>query len=149
MVYARRNYDFSERWFRAENDFLGDPFSSHVNPAFWAFHGWIDDRLNDWFLAHQQAHPGEVRQTLVNGIPWFAPGRWVRVTEPWLGPSHEGCGAWGLGNGGGGKLDTETMKLALQVIFSPEQEADRLRGRVPQRPWYGRHLAPGPRKNGL
>ena len=80
----------------------------------------------------------------------FAPGRWVRVAEPWLGPSREGCGAWGLGNGGGtGKLDIETMKLALQVIFSPEEDGDRLASRVPQRPWYARHLAPGPRRDGL
>lgn len=150
MAYARRNYDFAGRWFGAGNDFLGDPFSSHVNPVFWAFHGWIDERLNDWFLAHQQAHPGEVLPLTVNGIPWFAPGRWVRVAEPWLGPSREGCGAWGLGNGGGSdKLDIETMKLALQVIFSPEEEADRLAGRVPQRPWYGRHLAAGPSRGGL
>lgn len=150
MPYGRRNYDFSERWFRAENDFLGDPFSSHVNPVFWAFHGWIDDRLNDWYLAHKQAHPGEVKPKMIDGIPWFAPGRWVRVAEPWLGPSREGCGAWGLGNGGGtGKLDIETMKLALQVIFSPEEDGDRLADRVPQRPWYARHLAPGPRRDGL
>lgn len=150
MVYARRNYDFSERWFGADNDFLGDPFSSHVNPVFWAFHGWIDDRLNDWFLAHQQAHPGEVRHKTVNGIPWFAPGRWVRVAEPWLGPSREGCGAWGVSNGGGGgQLDIETMKLALQIIFSPEEEADRLSGLVPRRPWYGRHLAAGPSRDGI
>ncbi len=74
MPYGRRNYDFSERWFRAENDFLGDPFSSHVNPVFWAFHGWIDDRLNDWYLAHQQAHPGEVKLRMIDGVPWFAPG---------------------------------------------------------------------------
>lgn len=145
MPYARRNYDFAERWFGADNDFLGDPFSSHVNPVFWAFHGWIDDRLNDWYMAHQQAHPNEVRHKTVNGIPWFAPGPWVRVAEPWLGPSSEGCGAWGLSNGGGSEtLDIETMKLALKVIFSPAEAFDRLAGRVPRRPWYARHLAPGP-----
>ncbi|MGI4836850.1 MAG: hypothetical protein ACRYF9_04475 [Janthinobacterium lividum] len=150
MVYARRPDDFAERWFGADNDFLGDPFSSHVNPVFWAFHGWIDDRLDDWFLAHQQAHPGEVRHKTVNGIPWFAPGPWVRVAEPWLGPSREGCGAWGMGNGGGSdQLDVETMKLALQMIFSADEEAERLSGRVPRRPWYGRYLAAGPTKDHL
>ncbi|MNH23452.1 hypothetical protein D3C76_745110 [compost metagenome] len=87
---------------------------------------------------------------MIDGVPWFAPGRWVRVAEPWLGPTRDGCGAWGLGNGGGtGKLDIETMKLALQAIFSPEEDADRLADRVPQRPWYARHLAPGPRRDGL
>ncbi|MBN0056074.1 PvdJ/PvdD/PvdP-like protein, partial [Pseudomonas aeruginosa] len=50
--------DFSPRWFRPENDFLGDQFSSHVNPVFWSFHGWIDDRIEDWYRAHERFHPG-------------------------------------------------------------------------------------------
>ncbi|WP_165492377.1 PvdJ/PvdD/PvdP-like protein [Stutzerimonas kirkiae] len=145
MPYARNPVDFSERWFREDNDFLGDAFSSHVNPVFWAFHGWIDDRIEDWFLAHEQAHPGEVVRTLVDGVPWFAPGRWVELARPWLGPPQAGCGAWLQGNGGGGgELDIETMKLALRIIHSDEMEVERLSKRIPRRPWYGRHLPPGP-----
>ena len=30
------------------NDWLADPFSSHVNDAFWKLHGWIDDRIGNW-----------------------------------------------------------------------------------------------------
>ena len=33
-------------------DFLGDTYSSHVNPIFWKLHGWIDDRIEDWKNAH-------------------------------------------------------------------------------------------------
>lgn len=144
LTYDRNPLDYHERFFRAENDYLGDPFSSHLNPVFWFFHGWIDDRIEDWFLAHEQMHPGEVRRQMVDGIPWFAPGRWIRVAQPWLGPAHAGCGAWGRSSGGGyGLLDIETMKLALQVIFSDDKEAERLGKFVPRRPWYGRYLAPG------
>jgi hypothetical protein len=30
------------------NDWLGSPFSSHVNKHFWKLHGWIDDRIKAW-----------------------------------------------------------------------------------------------------
>jgi len=33
------------------NDWLGDPFSSHVNDYFWKLHGWIDDCIGLWELA--------------------------------------------------------------------------------------------------
>lgn len=144
MFYDRAPNDFSERWFRPQNDYLADSFSSHVNPVFWAFHGWIDERIEDWFQAHEQAHPGEVQRRDIDGVPWFAKGRWVEVEAPWLGPAQAGCGAWGRSNGGGGELDIETMKLALHVIHDADEEARRLAGRIPRRPWYGRHLPPGP-----
>lgn len=141
MIHDRNPIDFSERWFRASNDYLGDPFSSHVNPAFWYFHGWIDDRVEDWFFAHERAHPGEVVRKTVNGVPWFASEKWVRVAQPWLGPSQAGCGAWMRDNGGGNRqYDIETMKLALRIVFSEEDEAARLHKRVPRRPWFARYL---------
>lgn len=36
------------------NDWLGSPFSSHVNRHFWKVHGWIDDRIAAWEDAHGQ-----------------------------------------------------------------------------------------------
>ncbi|MGV6476976.1 pyoverdine maturation tyrosinase PvdP [Azotobacter vinelandii] len=144
MPFGRGSADFAEHWYRPGNDYLGDPFSSHVDPVFWSFHGWIDDRIEDWFLAHEQTHPGQVVRKTIDGVPWFAPGPWVRVAEPWLGPARAGCGAWGRSNrGDGGELDMETMKLALRIVFADEEEAERLEDRVPRRPWYGRHLTRG------
>lgn len=144
IAFGRDSADFAERWFRPDNHYLGDPFSSHVDPVFWRFHGWIDDRIDDWFMAHEQKHPGQVTRTMIGGVPWFAPGPWVRIAEPWVGPAKEGCGAWMRSNGGGtGQLDLETMKMALRIIFSGEEEASRLGKRVPRRPWYGRYLASG------
>ncbi|CAG8871186.1 hypothetical protein PS627_04346 [Pseudomonas fluorescens] len=138
---ARTPHDFAGRWFAAENDFLGDPFSSHVNPVFWRFHGWIDDRIEDWFRAHQRFHPGEVSRQTVNGVPWFAPGRWVGVADPWLGPDTHGCSTVpGLRPGRSVEMDPETMKLGIRLIYGNEERFSALRPKVPQRPWYARNL---------
>jgi len=138
---ARDPADFSARWFRPENDFLGDPFSSHVSPVFWHFHGWIDDRVEDWFRAHERFHPGEVTRMEVNGVPWFAQGRWVDVGDPWLGPVTHGCSTTpGLQAGKSMEMDPETMKLALRITFGDEKNLGNLFKRVPKRPWYARHL---------
>jgi hypothetical protein len=144
VPFARDPADFSARWYAAENDFLGDPFSSHVSPVFWHFHGWIDDRLEDWFRAHERFHPGEVSRLQVNGVPWFAPGRWVEVADPWLGPSTHGCSTVpGLQPGKSVEMDPETMKLALRITFSDDEKVlSSLFRKVPQRPWYARHLKP-------
>ncbi|MGN7740390.1 pyoverdine maturation tyrosinase PvdP [Pseudomonas sp. 22526] len=141
VPFARDPADFSARWYAAENDFLGDPFSSHVSPVFWAFHGWIDDRVEDWFRAHERFHSGEVSRLEVNGVPWFAPGRWVEVDDPWLGPDTHGCSTTpGLQVGRSVEMDPETMKLALRITFAEEDKLAELFRKVPKRPWYARHL---------
>ena len=139
---ARDLDDFAARWFAPENDFLGDPFSSHVNPVFWHFHGWIDDRIEDWFRAHERFHPGQVTRLEVNGVKWFAPGRWVEVADPWLGPDTHGCSSTpGLRLGKSMEMDVETMKLALRITFGEDDTLAGLVRKVPQRPWYARHLS--------
>ena len=138
---ARDPADFAARWFAADNDFLGDPFSSHVNPVFWSFHGWIDDRLEDWFRAHERFHPGQLKREELNGVPWFAAGRWVEVDDPWLGPVTHGCSTTpGLASGKTVEMDPETMKLALRITFGDEKKLGNLFQRIPRRPWYARHL---------
>lgn len=144
LPMARRSDDFAERWFGAENDFLADPFSSHVNPVFWMFHGWIDDRIEDWFRAHERFHPGEVSRLEVNGVPWFSSARWVDISDPWLGPVTHGCSTTpGLQAGTSMEMDPEVMKLALRITFAAEDKLDDLLRRVPRRPWYARKLLEG------
>ncbi|WP_350403573.1 twin-arginine translocation signal domain-containing protein [Pseudomonas sp. W17] len=141
VMEARLSSDFAGRWYQPQNDFLGDPFSSHVHPMFWKFHGWIDDRIDDWFRAHERYHPGEVLRREVNGVPWFAPGRWVEIDDPWLGASTHGCGP--LGNAPGEmslEMDQEVMKLALRIALSRDEEVLDLLKRAPRRPWYAQHL---------
>jgi hypothetical protein len=71
---GRAALDFDPKWLRPEYDYLGETFSSHVNPVFWRLHGWVDDRIDDWFNAHESAHPGEIKRTNRNAVMWFKPG---------------------------------------------------------------------------
>lgn len=36
------------------NDWLGAPFSSHVNKYFWKLHGWIDDCIGLWEIENEK-----------------------------------------------------------------------------------------------
>jgi hypothetical protein len=140
---ARDPADFAPRWYLAENDFLGDPFSSHVHPVFWRFHGWIDDRVEDWYRAHQRFHPGQVSRVRVNDVDWFAAGRWVEVADPWLGPLTHGCSTTpGVTPAKTLEMDPEVMKLALRITFGDDKRLGNLLRKVPRRPWYARHLSP-------
>ncbi|MNG04418.1 hypothetical protein D3C84_875460 [compost metagenome] len=113
-----------------------------MNPVFWGFHGWIDDRIEDWYRAHERYNPGQVRRLEVNGVQWFAPGRWVEVDDPWLGPVTHGCSTTpGMFPGKSVEMDVETMKLALRITFGDDDKIGDLVRRVPQRPWYARHLS--------
>ncbi|MBI3552972.1 MAG: Tat pathway signal protein [Elusimicrobia bacterium] len=40
------------KWDDPAYDYLGDTYSSQVNPVFWKIHGWVDDRIEDWKKAH-------------------------------------------------------------------------------------------------
>ncbi len=101
--------DTSGKWIKVESenkppvyyDDLNDTFSSHVHPVFWRLHGWVDDRIEDWFAAHAAAHPGQVTRKTVGGVPWFAKGAWVSVEAPWVGPTCAGHGAGGHAGGHG------------------------------------------------
>ncbi len=44
--------DIDPRWDDPSYDWLGDTYSSHVNPIFWKLHGWVDDRIEDWRTAN-------------------------------------------------------------------------------------------------
>ena len=107
--------DVSEKWDTPQYDFLGETYSSHVNPVFWRLHKWVDARIEDWFDAHQRSHPGEVIRRSINGLPWFAKGRWVEVDDPWSGPSHDG----GHGNHHGHADPVDLMMQVLHLIYPP------------------------------
>ena len=53
------------------NDWLAQPFSSHVNDIFWKLHGWIDERIADWETATGQ--PADFSQAWA-GAPGVLPG---------------------------------------------------------------------------
>ncbi|URJ43645.1 hypothetical protein MF628_003278 [Paenibacillus polymyxa] len=76
------------KWDRTSYDFLGDTYSAHVNPVFWRLHGWVDDRINDWFEAHETVHRGQIEKIQIDGVPWFKSDKWVFNDRPWDGPIH-------------------------------------------------------------
>lgn len=140
--WARDPADFSEHWFAQSNDFLGDPFSSHVNPVFWGFHGWIDDRIEDWYDAHERAHPGEVQRVALGDVPnWFAKGRWVEIDDPWLGPVSHDCAAGpGMWIDKAVEKDLEVMKIALRTTALERNRLGDTLTQAKRRPWYARNL---------
>jgi len=102
---GRQTGDIDSKWADPSNDYLGDFYSSHVNPVFWRLHGWVDDRIDDWYEAHNEAHPGAVEQYDRNGIIWYRSSGWVEHNEPWSSPS-EG-------------FDVDTMKQVIRLLFPP------------------------------
>jgi hypothetical protein len=66
----------ADPWYKGEpgqdindirNDWLADPYASHVNKHFWKLHGWIDDRVYSWGKAN---------------------GSKPDLSEAWCGPPH-------------------------------------------------------------
>jgi len=113
---GRADNDIREVWDDPNYDFLGEFYSSHVNPVFWRLHGWVDDRINDWFQAHEAVHTGEVVPQDVHGIPWFEKGKWVHTESPWAGPDEShGHG----GHGAGTHYDVGKMEKVVAILFGP------------------------------
>ena len=87
---ARSPFDFDDKWDDPKYDWLGEFYSSHVNPVFWKLHGWVDDRIEDWYNAHDASHPGEIERYEFKEIQWFKPGKWVQVSNPLYWPEQIG-----------------------------------------------------------
>jgi hypothetical protein len=103
---GRPDNDVRRFWDDPKYDYLGEFYSSHLNPVFWRLHGWIDDRIQDWFRAHEAVHPGEVKPIVLNGTKWFAKGKWVHTSEPWPGaPGHH--------------PDLRKMTEVARILFGP------------------------------
>lgn len=64
-------------WDELSYDYLGDTYSSHVNPHFWYLHGWIDDLIDLWADTNR-----------VTEIDWT--GKWVGGPDLEDGDAHHG-----------------------------------------------------------
>ncbi|MBY3095656.1 hypothetical protein HFO72_33545 [Rhizobium laguerreae] len=95
--FGRPSADFRKRWDNSKYNWLGEFYSAHLNPFFWRLHGWIDDRIEDWFTAHEEAHPGTVVRRQLGGVNWFEPGPWVQIETPWVWPESLGSVQHGHG----------------------------------------------------
>jgi hypothetical protein len=72
-----------------QNDYLGCPYSSHINKHFWKLHGWIDDLITRWSNIH---------------------GEDADLSSAWMGPGHMHMGGMPL-------MTEDEIKLAC-TIFS-------------------------------
>lgn len=127
---SRGDYEVDERWDAPRYDYLSDFHSSHVNPIFWRLHGWVDDRIEDWFSAQEAVRPGVVQRKTLKGLPWFAKGAWVVKDNPFDWPeTHSGHGDHGHshGHGGGEDQDIATMLKVMdrlrEVAARPDANA--------------------------
>jgi hypothetical protein len=111
----RDSFDFDTKWDNPKYDYLGDFHSSHVNPLFWRLHGWVDERIEDWFNAHEGAQPGEIERYDHQGIAWFKPGKWVQVHKPYYWPEghhpHHNHNA-------NDELEVDNMLKVMEIIIA-------------------------------
>ena len=111
---SRKRAEAGGKWDKPEYDWLGEIYSSHVNPIFWRLHSWVDDRVEDWWNAHEVACAEEVVREDVEGVPWFKPGKWVTQKTPWVGPRPTGGHQHG---NHGDPFDAEkNMESVLKII---------------------------------
>ena len=84
----RPTFDFSDKWSSPKYDYLGEFYSSHLNPLFWRLHGWVDNRIDDWFSAQGASNPGKIKGRQLHGVEWFEVNKpFVMVDEPFVGIS--------------------------------------------------------------
>lgn len=145
---GRDDWYISTKWDDPRYNWLGEFYSSQVNPVFWRLHEWIDDRIESWFTAHEQKHPGEITRLEKGGVNWFGVGRWVRVEVPWVWPEELG----GIGHAHD-DLDPvlrakriASMEAVVAVISPPPrptaEEARRVLDAIPpaRRPVFARSV---------
>jgi hypothetical protein len=113
---GRDSTDIRAKWDNPKYDFLGEQYSSHVNPVFWRLHGWVDARIDDWFAVHELLHKGQIVQANVDGVPWFKTGNWVSVADPWVGPAGMHGGHVGHHPG---PDPIKTMEEIVQIMYGP------------------------------
>jgi hypothetical protein len=115
---GRQDWDIDPKWDDAIYDHLGEQYSSHVNPVFWRLHGWVDDRIEDWFAAREAANPGGLERRPVMGVPWFQ-GDGVDVEMPWSGPMdmHAMMSMDASPDGGGSEVSD--MEQIIHLLFPP------------------------------
>jgi hypothetical protein len=130
---GRPDGDIHRMWDKPIYDHLGDQYSSHVNPVFWRLHGWVDDRIEDWFAARTVAHPDSLERIEVMGVPWFK-GAGVAVGMPWTGPMDMAQMMSTMTHSS--SKDIKDMERVIELIF-PKQQRKNPMAKVPLHPIAG------------
>lgn len=105
LPLGRGETDIDPKWDSPVYDFLGETYSSHVNPIFWRLHKWVDAIIDEWFLAHESHAPGAVKRIKANGLDWFESDQWIETRSPWSSPSSHA------------HHDVPTMEAVYHLLF--------------------------------
>lgn len=111
-----------QKWDEPSYDWLGDTYSSHVNPVFWKIHGWVDDRIEQWARVHKVSQiawkgtwvgnmPGHVSPNML--VASHAPAHLFFGSELKSAHGHGEHGHGGHGHGHGGNME-EVLGIVLK-----------------------------------
>lgn len=124
LALGRPEESTDPKWDAPAYDFLGETYSSHVNPLFWRLHKWIDGIVDEWFDAHENSAPGEITRVRLDGVNWYASDKWIETNRPWSSPSAHA------------HHDVETMEKVYHLLYQPSRESSLERSSSPPRNWY-------------
>jgi hypothetical protein len=88
LIMGRNENDIDPKWDVISYDFLGETYSSQVNPIFWRLHKWVDSIIDEWFNAHNSHNSNSIEITEYKNVVWFKKGTWVKVAKPWSSPDN-------------------------------------------------------------
>jgi hypothetical protein len=106
---GRDEADIDSKWDSVKYDFIGETYSSQVNPIFWRLHKWVDNIIDEWYKAHETNHKGEIQKIKINGITWYKSTKWVEIDNPWSAPSPHA------------HHDIKTMEQVSEILFPKKQ----------------------------
>ena len=118
--FDRTNPDIEipERFHPLTVDWLGDPYSSHVNSTFWKLHGWVDQTIEQWREANGLERI-EWTDTWRGAVPEEDAAPLLAVADAAM-PAHGG--GHGHGHGGGhGHHSGEDLMTVFRTINGFEE----------------------------
>lgn len=104
LITGQPDFDLTPKWDSPQADWLGHSYSSHVNPVFWKLHGWVDDRIIDWYEVNKGS--SNLKKISLRGVDWYT-GDLVLVDEPWSG---------GMDFGQSNDMDDQMVKHMEKVV---------------------------------
>ena len=72
----------AKNWGKSVTNWLGDTYSSHVNPVFWKLHGWVDSCIDRWMQANGKSGSVPWKGTWIGSVHQSMPGMLI--------PGHDG-----------------------------------------------------------
>lgn len=87
-------------------NWLGNPYSAHVNPIFWKLHGWVDDTIKIWLHANHYRTIAADCGERDDCYPWKA---------KWVGPTMQPKTMPGDGNSQGKEPDPGLKDVLTKI----------------------------------